>query len=339
MKTIKSIGLCLAIALELAISLLWAAPKPVLAIDEPDSTPSIANKWVWRNVLENNDMLIIIYENTPYATTPDVPYSEAFIWRLISANGTTELGQAVGYNYNEYGYGYNVIGFYFSASENITWGENYYLKLSGTPAAFAEPPEYVYQLSSGDYSSLTDAEDIEDDIESKILQIAADLENKWGLSVDYELLEQSEVGMVLSIYGESFFRGALYGLQAYAPDVFRLVIGNIDPAALTDRTWTDNYSESLPGQYPGSAIEEGMQAGNDFLDVTYNLFGLLLTLGFIGILITVCLTISGDWWGSVCGGVAPMVIFTRMGLFGMGELALVTALGWLFFSAKMWKLI
>jgi pilus assembly protein TadC len=51
------------------------------------------------------------------------------------------------------------------------------------------------------------------------------------------------------------------------------------------------------------------------------------------------LVVGGDWWGSFSGSIGPLVIFTRMGLFGMGELALIAALGWLFLSAKVWKVI
>ncbi len=334
----------LTIAFLVGLMMLFFISYAAFAIDPPDNTPTIINKWVWRHVLETDDMLIIIYENTPYDTAPeDISYSEAFVWQLqdyfFFGMDRYEHGEAVGYNYNDNGYGYNVIDFYFPASDDMNWNEIYYIKLTGTPYAFDEPPEYAFQLTSADYSLLTEPDEIEKDIESKILWLANELDNKWGLTADYSLLEQSELGTILSIYGESFFRGALYGLQAYAPDIFRLVIGNIDSSMLTDRTWTDAYSENLTTQYPGSNIDTGMQAGNDFLDVDYNLFGMLLTLGLIALIAVACLMIGGDWWGSIAGSIAPMVICARLGLFGMGELALVTALCWLFFSAKMWKLI
>jgi hypothetical protein len=334
MKIVRLIVLAI---LALSISCFWATPA--LAIEEPAPMPTIANKWAWGGVLEPNDMLVIIYENTPYTNVPDIPYPQAFIWRFMSPDGTTELGQSLGYPYSDLGYGYNVIGFYFSPSDDIAWGQSYYLKLSGTPSAFTEPPEYTFQMSSGDYSTLTDQDDIEKDIEARILQIATDLENKWGLSADYSLVEPAEMGMVLSIYGEAFFRGALYGLQSYAPNAFHLVLSNIDQSLLTDRSWTEAYSTNLTSQFPGTGIETGMQAGNEILGVSYNLFGLLLTLGLIAFIVIVCLAIGGDWWGSIAGGVAPMVILARMGMFGLGELGLVAALCWLFFTAKMWKLI
>jgi hypothetical protein len=336
--------LMMPLALFIVLVMALAVVMPALAIDLPDDTPTIIGKWAWRHVLETGDMLIIVDENTPYTTTPTTDYSEAYIWEFASTNGTTSLGWANGYDYQNKGFGYNVIGFYFSAAEvttsNITWGQNYYLKLLGSPSSFADPPEYIYQMTSADYSALTDMDDVQNEIGQRILLIAADLDNKWALGLTYSLIDQSETGVVLSIYGESFFRGALYGIQSYAPDLFRIIIGNIDTASLSDRSWSDNYSTNLTTQYPaGSDLDKGMQAGNDLLDVPYNLFGLIITLAIMAVIVVASLMIGGDWWGSFVGCIAPAVICTRIGLFGMGELALIAAICWLFLSAKVWKLI
>lgn len=316
---------------------------PVFAIDLPDSTPTIIGKWAWRHVLESNDMLVIIYENTPYTTTPDIDYSEAFNWEYVSTNGSVTHGVSQGYDYNDKGYGYNVIGYYFPAaevaSENITWGAAYQIQMVGSPVHFTTIPEYIFSMNAADYSALTDAEDIQTDIEQRILLLAADLNTKWALGTTYSLLSQTETGTVLSIYGEAFFRGALYGVQGYAPNIFSLVISSIDTSVLSDRTWSDNYSSNLTSQYAGTDIDTGMTAGNALLDVSYNLFGLLITLGIMAAIVIISLVIGGDFWGAFVGCVAPAVICTRIGLFGMGELALIAAVCWLFLSAKVWKLI
>ncbi|MFA5389539.1 MAG: hypothetical protein WC312_07330 [Candidatus Omnitrophota bacterium] len=321
----------------LIIGLFYATP--VFAIADPDSKPKIVYKWAWRNVMETGDMLIILEESIPYATTPAIICSEAFIFRLLGTDGVTPIGEALTYDYNDYGYGYNVVGFYFSAAAAPAWGQNYYIAISGTPAAFTSPPNYIYQMNASDYSSLTDAEEVENDIESKILLMANDIDIRWALGASYSLLEESELGTVLSIYGEAFFRGALYSVQGYAPDIFRLVISNLPGTALTDRDWDDGYSSNLTSQYPGNDLDAGMSAGNNFLDVDYNLFGLLITLGIACCVTIVGLVVAGDWWGAFAGSIGPLVVCTRMGLFGMGELALITAICWLFLSAKVWKLI
>ena len=134
-------------------SLIFATPA--YAIDLPDSTPTVEDVNCYRNILETGDFLIIIYENTPYEDTPSMDYSEAFVWRLFDTDNVTELGQALGYDYNENGYGYNVISFYFDADDAPTWGAQYSLRLSGTPAAFDDPPVYNYEITASDYSGLT----------------------------------------------------------------------------------------------------------------------------------------------------------------------------------------
>jgi hypothetical protein len=336
---------CLSIPflLFVALLLMFVIAAPAFAIALPDSTPQVIGKWVWQSVIDPGDILIIIYENTPYATPPATDYSEAFTWEFMNTTGNVSLGWSDGYDYNDKGYGYNVIGIYFSAAEvvskGIIWGDSYYLKLNGSPVAFADPPQYIYQITASDYTTLTDPDEIQIEIEDRITQIAADLDNKWGLGLSYSLIDQSETGIVLSIYGEAFFRGALYGIQSYAPDLFRVVISNIDSSSLSDRSWSDNYSSNLTTQYAGTDIETGMNAGNDFLDVSYNLFGLIITLAIMAIIVIASLIIGGDWWGSFVGCIAPAVICTRLGLFGMGELALIAAICWLFLSAKVWKII
>jgi hypothetical protein len=309
----------------------------VYAIDEPDSTPVIMEKYCYRNILETGDFFLMIYENTPYATTPDTDYSEAFVWRFMDTDGTSELAQALGYDYNDNGYGYNVIAFYFDADSAPTWGQNYFITLSGTPSAFTEPPQYTYSIEASDYSSLTDSDAVKAAIASQIIYFANDLDNKWGLSTDYSLLLEIETGTVLSICGEAFFRGAIYGVQALAPIAFRLIINNTVP---DDREWDTSYVTKLKSQHSGTYIEPAMEAGEDFLDVDYNL------MGIIGILAVCVLLIIANWyigggniWRGAIESASPLVIASRMGIFGLGELGLVAALCWLYVSAKVWKMI
>jgi hypothetical protein len=337
MKTILRIGIIMVLC---ALAFLFGYSLPAFAIDDPDDAPSIESTYIYRNCLETGDMLAFILENTPYATAPtDYTYPEAYTWSFLDTDGTTELAQSQGYAYNDYGYGYNVIGFYFDADDAPAWNQAYQFKLAQLPSAFDAPEQWIFDITSPGYSSLNATTDVKIDIAAKILLLAADLDNKWGLDVDYSLVSQTETGNVLSVYGEAFFRGALYGCQAYAPNAFQLVIENISSDYLDDRTWTDEYSTNLSSQYAGTDFGTGMDAGNTGLETSYNLFGLLITFLVVGVLVGLALMISADWWGSLAVGTAPLVIFTRMGMFGMGELALVAAVGWLFISAKIWKVI
>jgi hypothetical protein len=135
---------------------------------------------------------------------------------------------------------------------------------------------------------------------------------------------------VLSLYGESFFRGALYGCQSYAPAAFQIVITEIDTSTNLEGT---GYSSNLTDQYAGTGVQDAMDAGNDGLGVDYNLFGLLLSLGVVGMVVVASVVISGDWWGSLSNGVARWWYLPAW-LYLNGLLALVAALCWLFLSAK-----
>lgn len=320
-----------------AITLILIIAAPVYAIDLPDSTPTVPEIYCWRNVLETDDFLCVILENTPYTTTPDVNYSEAFLWRFMDTDGTTELAQSLGSNYNESGYGYNVIGWYFDAASAPTWGQSYYLTLSGNPAHFASPPQYSYQINAGDYSALTDTDDVQAAIAARVLLLANDLDSYWGLTSDESLLLEIETGTVLSTYGEAFFREALYGLQAYAGEAFRLIINDVN---IEDRTWNTNYSSNLTIQYSGSYIDPAMTAGQNMLDVNYNLFGLIgVIILCIGVIITEWFISGGDMWEKLIPCAAILVIAARLGVMGLGELALLAAVSWLFVDAKIWKMV
>ena len=255
----------------------------------------------------------------------------------MSIDGSTELTQALGYDYFDGGYGYNVISFYFSQADAPAWGQNYILTLSGSLTAFVTPPKYNFQITSSDYSSAS-ASTVKDEIAANILLLASDLTNKWGLTSDESLLLEIETGTVLSIYGEAFFRGAIYGIQALAPSLFRLEISNI--GALIDRTWGTEYTSNLITQYSGSYIQPAMEAGNSFLGVDYNLFGILGTLAICALIIFANWYLAGgNLWRCFIEATPPLIISTRLGMWGMGELGLIAAIGWLYISSKVWKLI
>ena len=323
----------------LAVSVLPAIP--VLAIESPSSTPSIVSIHCFQNVLETGDFLIIVYENTPYTSVPDIPYGDAFIWRWIDTDNTTELARVLGYEWWEDGYGYNVISFYLNADnvsdKGIGWGEAYKLTLSGTPVAFVSPPSYTYDVEIGDYSAETNTTQVKSDIADLIILLAGDLDNKWSLSTANSLITSSETGVVLSLNGQAFFRGAIYGIQSMAPLAFALQISNIDT---TPRSWSDNYTGNLAAQHTGDYIGPALTAGESMLDVGYNLFGLLLVVGICISLIMVNWYIGGgNLWRGLVESVPPLVIGARIGLLGLGELGLIAAFCWLYISAKIWRMI
>lgn len=323
----------------MALATILMVATPVFAIADPSSVPYLDDVQAWRNCLETADFFIMFKENTPYTTTPSVLYSEAFIWRLYDSDNVTELAQASTSDYNEDGYGYNVVGFYFAAADvpDSYWEKEFVIKLTGVPTHFEEVPTYSFVMSASDYSSLTDTDDVKADIAETVLEYAADLNNRWGLTADYWLLEEYETATKLSLYGQTFFRQAIYGIQGLAPAAFSFSINNIP---VEDRTWTDAYSDNLTDQHSGTLISTGTAAGNRLLDVSYNMFGMLLTLFLCAVMVLAHWRIAGgNLWRSLLDAAIIMVIGARLSLMGLGEVGLIASLAWLFISAKMWKVI
>lgn len=315
------------------VTLLLASTA--VAIDLPDDTPEVIRINAYRNILETDDMLVVVYENTPYGTTPNMTYSESFIWKIYDTSGTLEIGYALLSDYHDFGYGYNVISFYFSAVDNITWGENYYIKLKGLSAAFTSPPTYTYQMVAGDYSSLTDQDEVREAIALRIMRLALDLNNKWELDSTVRLTADYEIGTKLSIEGQAFFRQAIYGSQAMAPSIFPMYFSDV---VNEDRTWTDVYVTTLEAQFTGTDMADAISEGETLLDADYNM------MGFLIVLVLVIMLVFGHWylgsgnrWTGLIESAPVLVIGGRMAMLGLGELGLIAALCWLYITGRIWK--
>jgi len=326
------------IALVLLLAIFLISATPVYAdTPDPDSTPAIQSFNVYRNLLETGDWLLIIYANIPYGTLPDTPVTQTFIWRMIALDGVTELGDTVGYAYNDDGYGYNVYSMYWTAAEvtanGMVWNTAYTVRLSGNPVVFDTPPTYNYTIAIGDYSTLTVTADVQAELAARLLTIASELDTHWGVPVVPSLLSEAEAGMVLSIYGEAFYRGAIFGVQNLAPTMFSVIIRDLDVA---DRTWTDNYSLNLTTMWGGTWIDTAQAAGMALFGTDYDLLSIIMLLAMsVGLLIA-NISISGDHWNGLTDVAIFMVIGARLAMFDFAFLLLVAALCWIYISAKIW---
>lgn len=306
----------------------------------PDGDPTIESFNVYRNLLETGDMLLLIYSNIPYdAPVPDDPVTETYIWRMIDTDNVTELGSTVGYAFQDRGYGYNVCSMYWDADNvtnlGIVWGTEYTIRLSGNPAAFDTPRTYNFSLSSTDYTSSTTTANVREEMGTRIISVATELNIKWALHSDYYLTLEIETGTVLSIYGEAFFRGAILGLQGMCPQIFRFVVTDMD---VTAREWEEDYTANLTGQWAGTWVGTAKDAGAALFGTDYDLTSLIIMAGF-AIGVVVCnLMVAGDTWAGVVDACFILLIGSRLALFGLGYLALIAALCMLYISARMWGL-
>lgn len=325
------------ISIVLGVTCVLLLPCSTALADQsnPDSTPTVEIDF-YRNLLETGDVLLLIYANIPYSSTPDAEVGDAFIWRLIDTDNVTELGSDTGYVWVDNGYGYNVFSMYFSAADNLTWETEYILRLSGNPAIFTDPPEYNYPISTTDYSGAT-AETVETELSVRILTISTDLDIKWALGAAYSLLLEEEAGTVLSIYGEAFYRNAIFGIQSLCPQLFRFAINDIE---VTDRTWTDAYADNLTGQYSGTWIETAQSGGASLAGTGYDLTTILLILGMIAAAVFAGMSLAGgDAWAGMLDGGIVLLAGARLAFFDPTFAGLVVAICWLYVSAKVWSVL
>lgn len=291
---------------------------------DPDSTPTVEQINVYRNLLETGDKFYLIYANIPYsAPLPDATEPEAFIWQLIGTDNSTVLGQATGYAYNDSGYGYNVYGMYFDSTENVTWNSLYQIKLVGNPAIFDTPKEYYYPLALSDYTTLTTTADNQASLAARIINLAGQLDIRWALTATYSLLYEAEGSTVLSIFGEAFFRGAIYGVQALAPAAFRMVVSDIDAE---DRTWTSGYSDNLSSQFSGTWIEPAKTGGGTLFGVGYDLTSIIITFICCVLLIVGNMKLTNDAWNACIDIAIVLVCFPRIDMIPLSFTALICAL-------------
>lgn len=294
---------------------------PVMAIALPDSPPTVSDINVYRNVLETGDRLLVAYFNIPYAVTPADPASKTFVWQLV--DNVTVLGSASGYSYVDSGYGYQAMSMYFAAADNWTWdpATPYTLRLQGTPSFFAGTiPVYNYTVSSASYSTLTATADVKLALALDVILICEDLDAAWGLTDS--LLYEDDAGTVLSSFGQAYWRGTIPAIQSMAPTLFPLAIRTIPNE---DRTFTDNYSTALAGQYAGTWVATARAAGTALFGTTFNLLDLIIVLASVIALVVANIYLTNDAWNGLVDAALLLLIFTRLSMFEMGYLMLIGA--------------
>ena len=320
----------------IAVFILGAAPVYADTAN-PDSTPTIEQMNFYQNSIESGDITLIIYANVPYASLPSTPASRTFIWRLIDEDGVTELGSTVGLDFNDDGYGYNVYSMYFSASEvtalGIVWGTAYTVRLSGNPSVFDTPPIYNYAVVAGDYSSETVQATVQAEIATRIIDLGTALNIRWGLSADESLILENETTTVLSTIGESFFRGAIHGVQAMAPGAFSIVVRAIDIDA---REWDPEYSSNVTSQFSGTWVDTAKEGGKALFGADYDLLSIIILLVMCGGVLFGNIWLTGDAWNGMIDATLVGVIGARLGMFDMAFLMLIGFICIFYISAKIW---
>jgi len=329
---ILRISALMAIAL---FGLLWFA-IPVFATDPPDSTPTVSNIKANVNLLETGDVLIYGLYNIPYTTLPDDDAGKTYVLILIDTDNVTQLGVIRPYAYMEMDNGYNIgaFSFRFSASDNLTVDQPYTVRISQNPTYFETPEFWDYSMPTSGWTDETSQEDNQTELMINVLELAQELE----IAHDITLLEDSAGGTVLSSpYGETYFRGAIYGIQAMAPDLFLVQAITWDTS---DRDWTTEQFDEYDARFSGTFIGTATDNTSGTYDVdTGTMMSLLFGIPIIG----GALIVSQIKWrklepGYIVGAVV-IILLALMGwiqsaLFATIYQLLALYIGYLWFYAR-----
>ena len=243
----------------LAVFLLLGLSMPVFAQDAPDSLSITASSVkAFRNLVETGDFAVVFHWKAFYAdyTTLTVPGSDSIVLRLYSANGTL---MATSYPYvfspfETYGYGDGISAFYFPASANTTWLQAYEINIAGLPAYFSPIPTPVnYTMVNNDYSTATTQAEARSDFYNTIIGLCNDFNTIYP---DHSLKASTDSGVVLSSDGETYFRGAIPGIQSMCPQLFLVQV--YTPTAMTIVPYNTTLADAYTARLEGTDVMRGL---------------------------------------------------------------------------------
>lgn len=207
-------------ALLISLVALLCFASITIAIANPDSITLHTAK-VFENIFATGDMLFVMSYDIEYASEPSEDASTSFLINLMSTDNSTLIkSRALSY------YQYNLTSIYFSptqvVSSNLTWGTEYKVRVSGSPALFPTLTEDINMdtkgLSITDYNAdgtLTSKQLLQ----AHCIDIAESLESDWGITL---LVTTSGGEQVLNSTGSVTFLDAIPGLNDALPDLFQL---------------------------------------------------------------------------------------------------------------------
>jgi len=295
----------ISISVVLAVVALLFMASPALALDPPDSI-SVESAMVFGNLAGTGDMAVVFHYLIEYeGEYPETPASRSVLLRLYSENGTELLGTSkpyVFFAFDTNGYGDGCGSFYFTAADNITWGKSYRINILCTPTYFDPPQSFTHTLTSTEYSDAETKTESQEDMRDYIMSICDTFR---GIYPDVAL----KSGMVLSVYGEIYFRGAIQGLQQLCPQLF--FVQEYVPEELEVEEYDTSLPESYSARLVGSDVMTGAERVGEILGISGKFFLALLNFAvcivasvitmrkgwgleaglFLGVLITVCAAI------------------------------------------------
>jgi len=278
--------------------------SPVLAyLTPPDSGMSIQSARVFRNLVTDNDSLVIFHYRIPYDTPPtEASASDSIAFRLYDTDGTTLLKTSTPYVFASFetnGYGDGVSAVY-SENSTLTWDGSHKIVIEGLPLHYDDLPPATYTLTSADFADtdvrLTNRANL-------YLYVMGICDTFKTIYSDIVLKSSTDAATVLSEYGESYFRNAVVGIQSMCPQLFYA------QTYIPEVMAVEPYDLSLPDAYAirlvGTDVHRGATRLGDEIGVgAHFLFAILTFVSAIGM----CIFTMRKGWGLEPGMVAAFCI-------------------------------
>jgi len=283
--------------------------SPAFAYLINPSSISIPDVKVFRNLAETGDCLYVFsYDieipSDNYSTTPA---SDSIIFRLYDTDNTTVKAVATPYVYPYFesnGYADGISSFYFGASDNASvWGSDLQIEVYGWPSFYSPTISEKFPITSSDYVLVTTQETNRSLLKDFVLLLAD------RLAADYQdtgviLKSTSDSGIVLSSYGEMYFRGAIDGLDALCPELFFIQV--VVPEVMEVEPYDTSLADTLrAAHYTGGDMERGFNRIGDVIGVSGDVAVAIL---FFGLSLGLCIWTTRKGWGVEVGlGLSALV--------------------------------
>ena len=263
MTKIRSLLLLVVLTLVLFVSM----PLSVWAISIPDSGPYIIQVNMYRHLLEDDDLLVHIQYNWPYAvgppdTAPTETIAQSAFVRLL--DGTTELARSTIYWCHRRGWGYGSASMYLDASSATgLWSDNLTAELRGSPTLTwtgGDVPVATTTVLLWNASTSIGITRLL--VHSHLLSWAKTLGDYWSVVLTQETAD----GTKLSSYGETFFTNAIPNLRLMVPSLFSAYV---EVPQYVDIEYTDvgvnATATAWPFDFSGLSVYLGMPDRDDTL--------------------------------------------------------------------------
>lgn len=215
----------------------------VLAIAVPDEGPYIIRVDAYRHLVEDDDILIHVRYNWPYASAPDETITQAVFARLL--DGTTELAYSAPYSYYNRGWGYGSLSMYLTPTEaSGHWEGSLTVEMRGSPTLeWTGGDTPVVSTSTILWRSTTSSEATGVLMYSHLISWANTLGDYWSVA----LVSQYAEGNKFSSYGEEYFTNVIPSLRVMCPQLFA---GAVETPVYEDIEYSIAGSEAMRSNWP-----------------------------------------------------------------------------------------